>query len=342
MLGEPLHVIHEFLEADVKPIAHRLDIDSESLRACFTAFQQTPALALQIPKEYGGHDVAATTFATYRILLAQYSGALSFLQAQHQVAVSRLLQCEEPTKRQQHLKAISAEQQTWGIGFIPPRRPAFSVSPAPDGFVLNGTIPWITGWTYLQQAVSAFLHEQHRYVFALPLQTIARNNSSITLSAPISVCVFNALNTVQATLDNWLVTTDDILYVEPVTDNTVSERHNSVYTLTGAAVALLQLVDTVPTLAPSLAQEKGRLQAQLDALHQTVVAPEDSSTQSPRALRIQASQLAERCAALARWVYGGRALVSDHPVNRLSREVWQYNIAGLSPDDLADVYLTAD
>ncbi len=59
---------------------------------------------------------------------------------------------------------------------------------------------------------------------------------------------------------------------------------------------------------------------------------------SPAALRAEGAQLAQDWSALARWTYGGKALLLDHPVNRLSREVWQYGVAGLKPGDLDVIY----
>lgn len=59
---------------------------------------------------------------------------------------------------------------------------------------------------------------------------------------------------------------------------------------------------------------------------------------SPAALRAEAARLAQGWSALARWAYGGKALLLDHPVNRLSREIWQYGVAGLRPADLEMIY----
>jgi hypothetical protein len=51
-------------------------------------------------------------------------------------------------------------------------------------------------------------------------------------------------------------------------------------------------------------------------------------------LHAAGARLARDWAALVRWAYGDKALLLDHPVNHLSREVWQYCIAGLWPGDL--------
>ncbi|MFT7602396.1 MAG: hypothetical protein ACI8TP_005365 [Acidimicrobiales bacterium] len=59
---------------------------------------------------------------------------------------------------------------------------------------------------------------------------------------------------------------------------------------------------------------------------------------SPSELRAEAAELAQDWSSLARWAYGGKALLQDHPVNRLARESWQYGVTALRPADLEAIY----
>ena len=120
----------------------------------------------------------------------------------------------------------------------------------------------------------------------------------------------------------------------PLHTKQAPERHNSVYTLAGAARGLQDLVCQLTNLPDAMQRECRRLQQRLQAYMDNIM----QAGGSPSALRAEGARIARDWAALAQWAYGGKALLLDHPVNRLSREIWQYGVAGLRPADLAFIY----
>jgi alkylation response protein AidB-like acyl-CoA dehydrogenase len=57
-------------------------------------------LALRVPQQWGGAGVDEATFRELQIMMACYSGALAFLQAQHQSAGSNLVASENSIKQE--------------------------------------------------------------------------------------------------------------------------------------------------------------------------------------------------------------------------------------------------
>ena len=79
-----------FLEKEVAPVAHQLDEDADLFRKIHERFVDLGSLNFLIPSALGGLGGERNDWIEYNILMAQYSGALLFLQAQHQYSVSRL------------------------------------------------------------------------------------------------------------------------------------------------------------------------------------------------------------------------------------------------------------
>ena len=323
-----------FLSEHVAPLASRMDRDPETLNRIFEAFKAQSGLGIRIPSQEGGTFLSDRGFADYRIELARHCGALSFLQAQHQVAVTWLSKSPEPDKVRPLYQQILKAGVALGIGFLSPRHTSFEVKKEGRCYTLSGDIPWVTGHQFLQHVVTSFQHDGHRHFTILPFCDCSRDASRLSYSEPLHLIVFNALNTVRATLDNWQVHEDDIFLSLPVDTDAAPERHNSVYTLAGASKGLQDLVCHVPDLSGGMQAEAQHLSQRLDRYIENMM----TETASPAALRAEGAQLAQDWSALARWLYGGKALLLDHPVNRLSREVWQYCIAGLKPGDLDAIY----
>lgn len=329
-----LEQFSSFLTHHVAPLASQMDREPDILRHVFEAFKTQSGLTIRIPRQEGGCFLSDLGFAKFRIELARYCGSLSFLQAQHQVAVTWLSKSPEQDQIRPFYQQILQEGTALGIGFLSPRHKSFEVKKESKTYALSGDIPWITGYGFLQQVVTSFQHDGYRHFLILPFNDCTQGPSRLSYSEPLQLIVFNALNTVRATLDNWQVHQDDIFLSLPLDTAAKPERHNSVYTLAGVSKGLQDLVSHLPDLPSGMRTEAQHLGHRLDSYLENVM----MEGGSPAALRAEGAQLAQDWSALARWTYGGKALLLDHPVNRLSREVWQYCIAGLKPGDLDVVY----
>ena len=87
-------------------------------------------------------------------------------------------------------------------------------------------------------------------------------------------------------------------------------------------------------LPEGMALERDRLTVDLKAYVAAIM----NEGGSPSLLRAEGARLGQRWSDLARWSYGGKALLRDHPVNRLAREIWQYGVTAPRPEDLAAFY----
>jgi alkylation response protein AidB-like acyl-CoA dehydrogenase len=323
-----------FLTDRVGPSAAEMDRDPDVLREVFDEFKEHRGLAIRIPEAEGGCMLSDQDFATFRIQLARYGGALSFLQAQHQVAVTWLTRSPEQDSVRPLYNEILQDGLALGIGFLSPRHSALDIKREGSTYVLSGELPWVTGYGFLQQVVTSFEHDGQRHFALLPFQACTRGAGQLSYSATVPLVVFNALNTVRARLNNWSIPHDQIFLSRPVDARQEPERHNSVYTLAGACRGLQDLVNQVPNLPDGMQSEYHRLTERLDRYVESIMV----AGGSPSVVRAEAAQLAHDWSALARWAHGGKALLQDHPVNRLARESWQYGVTALRPADLVAVY----
>ena len=138
-----------FLSEHVAPLASQMDRDPDTLNHVFEAFKAQSGLTIRIPSQEGGTFLSDCGFASYRIELARYCGSLSFLQAQHQVAVTWLSKSTEPDKVRPLYQQILQEGVALGIGFLSPRHKSFEVKKENRHYILSGDIPWITGHGFL-------------------------------------------------------------------------------------------------------------------------------------------------------------------------------------------------
>jgi hypothetical protein len=291
-------------------------------------------LRIRMPDAEGGCFLSAPGFARFRIQLARYGGALSFLQAQHQVAVTWLSRSPQQEDVRPLYQNILQDGMALGIGFLSPRHRAFEVKQEGRTYLLSGDIPWVTGYGFLQHVVTSFQYDGQRHFLMLPFHACTQGSGHLSYSEPLQLIIFNALNTVRVQLDNWPVPQDKLFLSLPLHPQQEPERHNSVYTLAGACKGLQDLVRQCPDLPAGMQIEYDRLTQQLDGYVRKIMV----AGGSPAVLRAEAARLAQDWSALARWAYGGKALLLDHPVNRLSREIWQYGVAGLRPADLEVIY----
>jgi len=329
-----LEEFERFLIERVAPRAAEMDREPEVLHSIFEEFKQQGGLTIRMPVDIGGRMLSDRSYAAFRILLARYGGALSFLQAQHQVAVTWLTRAPSQDDMGSMYQRVLEDGIALGIGFLSPRHRALEIEHDGAGFTLSGQLPWVTGHGFLQHVVTSFEHEGKRHFTLLPFRDCTRESGQLSFSEPVSLIVFNALNTVQARLDRWPVPHDQIFLSRPVDAQQEPERHNSVYTLAGACRGLQDLVHQLPHLPDGMQREYDRLTDGLERYEAAIMV----AGGSPSELRAVAARLAHDWSALARWSYGGKALLVDHPVNRLARESWQYGVTALRPADLEAVY----
>lgn len=323
-----------FLINEIAPIGNALDNDSELLASAFEQLKALGGLKLLIPVECGGLGGGRPEWIEYNILLAQYSGALLFLQAQHQFSINELKKQLPNQSVHDFLKQVASDNLGLGVSLAANRR-SLTVKKTSDGFLVSGNLPWVTGFNFYSLILFSFDVDGMIYYSLLPFQASLKN-TSLLISPKIDIAALDSTNTVSITLNEYPIDHASIMATKPFQAK-VNSEHPSIYSFAGAAISLLNIA----MKGKFKHNEKVKLNyfMLMDEWKNYYSNIIDNKT-CPLALRANGLQLAQKCISFARMACGAESLVSSHVVNRMTREVWQYMIAGYSEDQL-EAYLTA-
>jgi len=329
--------VEAYLRDHVFSIANDLDASSTALQAAFSDLGQRHWLGLKIPSQWGGQEIRGQLFQEFQELLARYSGALAFLQAQHQSAGSFLSRSENEGLKREYLPHMGTGAIAVGVGFSHLRQavPPLKALPAADGFCLNGAIPWITGFGIFQAFVGAAVLPDGRAVYGmLPCcETIQPAGGHIQFSLPMSLAVMSSTNTVAATLQEWHLPADRVLFIAPPEAIQQSDRQNvlqhSFYAL-GCARAALDLLQHIGQARSYLFLQDTHqiLNQQLGQCRSAIYAASDRPFAERLHLRATAIQLAVQCAHAAVIASGGSANSRNHAAQRIFREAMMFSVTG--------------
>ncbi|MEB3293302.1 MAG: acyl-CoA dehydrogenase family protein [Synechococcales bacterium] len=352
--------------------AAELDRDPETLRQALQLLGQQQLLALKVPLDLGGSAIDPITYYQYQETLTRYSGALAFLQTQHQSAIALLAHSQNLELRQQQLPACITGQQTLGIAFSHLRRsvPLVKAMPRRGGYAISGHIPWITGWGIFDSFILAAVLPDDRALYVLlPLRSqIQPTGGSLQLSLPMPLIAMTGTQTVTAEIHDWFVPEADVVTVRPAGAIHTHDRSNvlshSAFSL-GCAQAGLDYLQSLqhrhanqnsptldPALAATLAQTIDRLAQPLQTcrsqIYQALAAQafpaqgcssEDAEIQDiqgryeqGRSFRAQVLQLALQITQMGVIASKGAANRQEHPAGRLYREAMAFSVTGQTQD----------
>ncbi len=311
----PLLLRHE-------PLAYQLDQDPALLRQAYEDLVKIEGLRLLIPEACGGLGGGRQEWIRYNIEMAGCSGALLFLQAQHQFTVEILNRLLPDERVSQVLRTLVESNHGVGIA-VSSSRKNLSVQRQPGGWALSGDLPWVTGYGFLNKILIAFCVEGQDYFgfFAL-------NQSESVAVTPIkTIAIYNSTQTVGVRLHQYFIADQELIAIRPKGPD-VRREHPTLYNFTGAAKALLKLSKQGKHFSSEQALARHRqLESDWLTFYQEVLS---GPAENPYALRAKALLLAEECALFARLMYGASGILEAAPVMRLSREIWQYAVAGIN------------
>ena len=332
-----LTTIHNYLQEIVAPQAAQIDRNPETLKQVLLGMGARSLLALRVPQSFGGAGFKEIDYRHFQILIARYSGALAFLQTQHQSAGSMLAASNNQELKQHYLPHMSTGEKLVGVGFSQLRRPGNPLMKAQEvegGYLLEGKVPWITGWGFFDNfIIGATLPDGREIYGILPLQQ-QETEGLITFSSPLELIAMNSTNTVSAEIKKWLLPNDRVVSIKPA--GSIHERskknvlHHGFYAL-GCAQAGLDILETsYQKKQLSFLQESYRsLQQELDSCRQAMFAAISNCTyQKQLQLRASAINLAGRCSQAAVISASGAANDRDHPAGRVYREALLFSVSG--------------
>ncbi len=339
-----LNSTETYLNNFVAGDAELIDSNSEALKKALIGLEERSLLALRVPQKWGGADIDAETFYEYQELTARYSGALGFLQTQHHSATSMLANSDNEVLKSRCLSAIALGELRLGVGFSHLRRsgnPAVTATPAKDGYLLSGQVPWVTGFGLFHQFIVAAVLPDNRAVFGLlPFANVESESGKIACGEIMPLIAMNSTNTVTVTLTNWLLDESQIICLHPKDWIVENDRKNVLNFLPATFGCIRAGLDIVEVAAKaknsdSIAHACQTLENKLDRLKEDFQQSQYSSTAEKLALRAKAIDLAVRCGHAAVVVSSGAANSKMHPAGRVYREALVYTVSGQTKDVMA-------
>jgi len=334
---EPTDQIAEtfaFLQAEVKPNAQRIDSDVAALQKAIRAMAAAGLLGLRVPVDYGGKGLDEMDFRRFQEACARASGSLAFLQTQHQSACAMLARSDNEALKRAKLPGFAAGTSLSGIAFSQLRRksaePILRAVPAPGGFELYGSAPWLTGFGFFGECVTAATLPNGESLFLLH----QLDGPGLELSEPMKLAAMEVVQTVSAQFDGFFVDAANVLYERPANwienNDMINIALQSPFAL-GCARAgidileenfrrkgLEQIGQAATSLSAELAQCRTEAYAAMD---------ERDNTERSLVARAWAIDLALRCAAAAVISSAGAGNSMEHPAQRVYREALVFSVS---------------
>ncbi|VXD21750.1 Acyl-CoA dehydrogenase family protein [Planktothrix serta PCC 8927] len=340
-MSELLQQTESYLKQKISPDANQIDGCSKLLQKAFNGLGALGVLGLRIPHRWGGPQLDAETCFQFQELIARYSGALAFLQTQHQSVAAMLIQSYNTQLQAEYLPRMSQGNAKIGVGFSHLRRlgnPSIIAIPVRGGYQLNGFVPWVTGWGIFEEFVVAATLPDNQSVWGLvPFSEQKIGESAIKLSSPMSLCAMTSTNTVTATFTQWFLPEEKVVSIHPVgwmQENDQTKVLQASFLALGCARAGLEIVETafkktefsfIQDAFNSLNQELNQCRSQIFAAQNH---PQTINTSEKYQLRAWAIELAVRCAQAAVTVSSGAANLNSHSAQRIYREALVFTVSG--------------
>ncbi|MBO9998869.1 MAG: acyl-CoA/acyl-ACP dehydrogenase [Cyanobacteria bacterium SID2] len=335
-----IDVAESYLRETVVPQANEIDRNPEALRRVLHGLGDRSLLALR-----SDHPAQ---FRRFQEIISRYSGALAFLQTQHQSAAALFSKSPNNDLRNEYLPHMATGDRLVGVGFSQLRRrgtPPMRAKPIAGGYQLDGFVPWVTGWNFFEEfAIGAMLSDGRSVFGIMPLVNSQQDRGgSIEFSSPMAMSALTSTNTVTAEVRNWHLSEDRVLFVKPPhwmeTNSQTNVLHHSFFAL-GCARAGLDIVErTAQTKSlPCIRSAWTKLDRELTECRDRIFDAELESIKSyddRLKLRAWAIDLAGRCTYAAVSVSSGAANASTHPAQRVYREALVYAVTGQTSDVMA-------
>lgn len=339
--AQVLNLAESYLQESISPKAAAIDSDPEALLYALKGFGELGLLALRVPKVWGGSEVSEETFHTFQELVARYSGALAFLQTQHQSAVAMLVQSQNSSLKQEYLPYLGNGQVLLGVGFSHLRRegdPVIVAVPVEGGYQLNGQVPWITGFGLFQEFIVGVALPDGRAVFGVVpfVEMYQDTGGAIILSKPMHLAAMTSTNTVTATLKGWFLSQERVVSLKPagwIHENDKRNVLKATGLALGCALAGLDILEAAHYTKPLpfIAQAFESLNRELTSCRAAIRDAQQHHCESlvkRLQLRTWAIDLAVRCAHAAVTVSSGAANYSHHAAQRVYREALVFTVSG--------------
>lgn len=331
-----------FLREEVSPRANEIDRDVEALRWALDGLCERGLMALRRPKEFGGPGFSEPMFREFQESVARYSGSLAFLQTQHQSAVSMIAKGENEGLKQRALPKMADGERLIGIGFSQLRRvgtPMMTAEKTGGGYLLNGTVPWVTGFGLFHEFLIGASLPDGRAVFGVVPFT---DQKGISFGPVMRFAAMESPQTVSAKLDGFLMSDEDTAFIKPAgwiqNNDMINITLQGFFALGCASAGLDQLqvaydrkkLDFIKTAYDALSAELNECKQRMESAQRS--GDEDVTTDEKLHIRAWAIDLAVRCAHAGVTAHSGAANSVDHPAQRVYREALVFTVSAQTGD----------
>jgi len=331
-----LKVAEDYLREKVAPTAEKIDRDPEALKEALKRMGDRCLLALRVPKNWGGAEFSELDYRRFQMSIARYSGALAFLQTQHQSAANFIVNCDNKSLQQEYLPHMGKGEVLVGVGFSQLRRhgePILQATPVTGGYLLEGDVPWITGYGFFDDfIVGATLPEGQELYGIVPLHCM---ENKFNISRLMELAVMGSTNTVSAKFNGYFLGCDRVLSIEsPRSIDLYSQQnvlHHGFFAL-GCARAALDIIEQAYYKKELIfiKDAYNKLENQLIDCSQTMfdaILSKNYNYTAKLELRARSISLAGRCSQAAIVAAGGAANSIYHPAQRVYREALLYHVS---------------
>ncbi len=326
----------EFLRNVVRPRAQDIDQDPEVLGTVLNEMGAKGLMALKRPEAYGGPELDEPAFRRFQEESARASGSFAFCQTQHQSAVSMISKSDNDELKHAYLPHMADGTKQVGIGFSQLRRPGppiMRAEPVGDGYRLDGSVPWVTGWSFYPEFLMGATLPDGRAVFAVvPLIS----QEGIKISPPMKLAAMESAMTVAVEFSGYMVPAGQVAFIrEPgwIANSDMINIALQGHFAIGCALAGLDVLESVYEKRKEvfLSETLMSLRTELEACRtQTAEAQKlagEETTEDRLRVRAWAVDLAFRCSQAAIVCSSGGSNSLKHPAQRIYREALVYSVS---------------
>jgi alkylation response protein AidB-like acyl-CoA dehydrogenase len=306
---------------------HAAEVDAGTVpRSHLDALGSAGLFGLSAPPALGGSQAPAPVVRAVNEALAGADLATWFVWAQHHSPVRALVSAGGFDDL---VRDLAAGRRVAGIAFSHLRRPDPGVRATRDGdgWRLDGTAPWYTGWGINDVALVAGVGPGQEAVFGL---VPAREGPGLSASAPMRVAALESAVTVTLTLSGCRIPGDAVVSVEPLERWRAGDRvrtldvQPAVFGVAGSALRLLHRLG-VERDQPAAVAAAQRLGEAVRTLREQVYrlvddAPAGSRAQLRLSLRAGAQQLMTDATTALVIAGAGGSMAAGAPAQRKARE----------------------
>lgn len=215
-MSSRFEVALDFLQRTVAPKASEIDRDSNALASVLDEMGDLGLMALAASEPFEGLGIEPGEFRQFQEQSARASGTFAFLQTQHQSAVRLLTKGENEALNAEYIPLMAKGKKRLGIGFSQLRRPGEPLLKADfqtgGELILNGHVPWATGFDFYHEILVGAALPSGESVFAV---VPFKSESGLQVSAPMQLAAMQAANTVTIEFNNFLVPAEKIAFKKP-------------------------------------------------------------------------------------------------------------------------------